>query len=529
MKNWGSVAIAGLALSLPLSGCGGGGPVGSGGGGIPGSLGSASFNISGAAQDPVIRVGTQVTVMGIAGADFSNFVVQDSVTQPIVFTSAEDQTPRLYAMTQTGGMRTRLYDLHNVPQGQSNPSISPKGDRAFFEIKVSPTRSVIAAHVFGIDGLAFSYGSAGATSSDTSPSVGPTGDSVAFVSDADGNKEIWLLHAPSNTFTQLTFTSGGVVNDHPCFSPDGRTIYYSSNLPGNNEIYSYSLAGGVSTRLTTNTADDIEPSISPNNLYVIWSSNRTGNYDIFRMFSLNGVLPTQLTTDSHEDREPSYFPDGSKIIFTSNRDDTVAPITDEVYTMAANGTSQTRISIDSSYNQRSASVAPIIAVTLSQIMMANGAGLIVSQVNGAAGSILTFDTTDPATAVRAEARVVADPLPSTSVSSISFTITTTDTLYGIDYTKPGVTVVPSAVKLRFAVAPTNALVTFAATGTLAGQVISVVPYRANRSALKKKEDNGLLKIEGEVLGAYDAIGKNVAPGGASHVEVNTLTGQVVSR
>lgn len=518
---------AGTALAISLLACGGGGTT-QGGGPTSGLLGSVSFNISGAAQAPVTRQSTSVTITGIAGAFFSNFEIQDQITQPIIFTSAEDGISRLYVMNQTSGQRTRLLITDFATLNQFNPSITPKGDQVYFDANWG-SRQVIMSLVLGVPTSTNFHGNASATSNDINPTCSPDGQTIALVSDADGNKEIWLCTLNTSTYQKLTNTSAGVINDNPSFSPDGRTIYYNSNVSGNQEIYAYHFSDGTSTRLTNNIADDIQPSVSPNGLYVIWSSNRTGNYDIFRMFSLNGVLPTQLTTDTHDDKEPSYSPDGSKIIFSSNRDDTAAPITDEVYLMQANGSAQTRVPIDSSFNQRSPLIAGSFTTNLSALVWNESAGLIVSQTNGVMGSVVLFDTTDTSTAVREQTRVVADALPSTGVSTISYTITTSNTLGRLLFTKNGATLIPTINQVSFAGSATNALVTFSASGALSGQVLSVIPYGANRLSLRKSEQNGILTVDGAVLGAYDSDGKNLAPNGASSVQVNTQTGQIVTR
>src|SRR5690349_19459786 len=62
---------------------------------------------------------------------------------------------------------------------------------------------------------------------------------------------------------------------------------------------------------------------------VTWSSNRTGNFDIWVMNG-DGSAKTQLTTDPAADYDPTWSASGAKIAFVSDRDGNF-----EIYTMNA--------------------------------------------------------------------------------------------------------------------------------------------------------------------------------------------------
>ena len=77
--------------------------------------------------------------------------------------------------------------------------------------------------------------------------------------------------------------------------------------------------GSAVTRLTDNPATDDLPSISPDGTQVAFTSDRSGNTNIYVM-DIDGTDVTQLTTDPHDDLQPAWSPDGTKIAFHSNRD-----------------------------------------------------------------------------------------------------------------------------------------------------------------------------------------------------------------
>ncbi len=93
---------------------------------------------------------------------------------------------------------------------------------------------------------------------------------------------------------------------------------------GNNEIYykkvdaNWNILVG-DTRLTSNTADSIWPEITIlwDNIYVVWSDNRDGNYEIYwKLFSGSWGSDTRLTTTAADSKEPDIAVlDGSNIFW----------------------------------------------------------------------------------------------------------------------------------------------------------------------------------------------------------------------
>lgn len=164
---------------------------------------------------------------------------------------------------------------------------------------------------------------------------------ILFVSDADGNKEIYHMNLNTKVAENLTNNSGDDMN--PQVSPNGKTIVFYSNRDGNNEIYEMNLETRAVTQLTSNSADNYDPSYSPDGEKVVFKSTVDDkNGDIFVMNS-DGTRKINLTPQraTTEEWDPTFSRDGKKIIFVVrvNKDHR----TDELYIMDADGGNPTKL------------------------------------------------------------------------------------------------------------------------------------------------------------------------------------------
>src|SRR5437867_3084683 len=108
-------------------------------------------------------------------------------------------------------------------------------------------------------------------------------------------------------------------------------VAFVSNRDGNDEIYVMNAApGSIQTRLTNNPALDIEPSFSRDGSKIAFVSPRNGGNDAIYVMKVDGSNQTQLTSSSQSNGFPSFSGDGSKIAFASTRDGNF-----EIYVMNA--------------------------------------------------------------------------------------------------------------------------------------------------------------------------------------------------
>src|SRR3989475_12454314 len=161
---------------------------------------------------------------------------------------------------------------------------------------------------------------------------------IAFVSNRDGNNEIYTMNVDSTGVARLTVNVASDVN--PTWSPDGTKIAFVSNRDGNNEIYVMNADGTGQTRLTTSTAGDVSPAWSPDGSKIAFASNRDSGTIFTEIYVMNadGTGQTRLTVNPADDITPAWSPNGTKIAFSTNRDGNY-----EIYTMNTDGTGATRL------------------------------------------------------------------------------------------------------------------------------------------------------------------------------------------
>ena len=174
---------------------------------------------------------------------------------------------------------------------------------------------------------------------DSAPSWSPDGSKIAFSSNRDGKRQIYVMDADGSNVKRLT--NNLTDDEYPRWSPDGRKILFTSNRDGNGEIYVMDADGSNQTRLTRNTADDRAATWSPDGSRIAFSSNRDNsnpyNFDIYVM-DANGSNPKRIVDDPEYDADPSWSPDGKKIVFVTGRNGNF-----DIYEMNADGTEQTNL------------------------------------------------------------------------------------------------------------------------------------------------------------------------------------------
>jgi Tol biopolymer transport system component len=222
------------------------------------------------------------------------------------------------------------------------------------------------------------------------PSFTPSGLKIAFASDRDGNREIYVMGADGTDETRITDTSsdelfptwtasrgrivftgvdassatgddllrigddgtgltslvaGPADERRADLSADGDWMAFESDPnPGDSEIFSADAGGGGPHPLTADPGEDRAPSISPDGRLLAFQSDRDGNEEIY-LINADGSQLRRLTLDPADDTSPAFSPDGTQIAFVSTRDDPkLAPNPlGNVYVMGIDGSVQTRI------------------------------------------------------------------------------------------------------------------------------------------------------------------------------------------
>jgi Tol biopolymer transport system component len=175
----------------------------------------------------------------------------------------------------------------------------------------------------------------------------PPGDEPAA---CEEDFDIWLTTATGSDFFQAT--NNPATDWQPGWSPNGRFIVFSSDRDGDFELYRLRF-GPFGTRvrqLTDNEANDVEPNWSPDGKSIVYASDQDGDYEIYVINLPTRQEPdpegTQLTTNSGiQDNHPNWAPDMEQITFHRNQDLLPLPLLmdNEVWKMNSDGSGQTRL------------------------------------------------------------------------------------------------------------------------------------------------------------------------------------------
>ncbi|UCC75982.1 MAG: PD40 domain-containing protein [Anaerolineales bacterium] len=101
---------------------------------------------------------------------------------------------------------------------------------------------------------------------------------------------------------------GERVNDGPVWSPDGSWIAFSTEVEGRRDIYLMH-ADGTGLTLVTNTEDinGFHPNWSPDGTQLVFQSSPFGHWDIY-ITNADGSDPRRLTTEGANDTDPDWAP-----------------------------------------------------------------------------------------------------------------------------------------------------------------------------------------------------------------------------
>lgn len=120
------------------------------------------------------------------------------------------------------------------------------------------------------------------------PAYSPDGTRIVYVADMSlialqKPVDLRVLDLTTRQILPLTSNGANLIEAAPDWSPDGQTIVFQARTADsqNSDIYQVPATGGTPELLITSDADDIQPRFSPDGRYLVFSSNRTGNWDVF--------------------------------------------------------------------------------------------------------------------------------------------------------------------------------------------------------------------------------------------------------
>jgi Tol biopolymer transport system component len=132
-------------------------------------------------------------------------------------------------------------------------------------------------------------------------------------------------------------TRGNSTDRQPAYSPDGEWVIFSSNQSGNLDLWEVSTKTGASHRVTDDPAEDWDPDFTADGKQIIWSSNRSGHFEVW-IAGADGTGARQLTQDGVDAENPTATPDGNWIVYSSGN-----PAKNGVWKVLKDGSQATRL------------------------------------------------------------------------------------------------------------------------------------------------------------------------------------------
>ncbi|HEX9411696.1 MAG TPA: hypothetical protein VF986_08395 [Actinomycetota bacterium] len=179
---------------------------------------------------------------------------------------------------------------------------------------------VLAGTIGGTFALAHVFGSGPASPRPVAPSARK--GKIAFVTDRDGNNEIYVMDADGTNSQNLTRS---IRDDQvPAWSPDGKRIAFVSNREERTDIYVMNSDGSDATRLTRGPPIEGSPAWSRDGKWIAFtrsdlSSDLQVNVELWVMRAdgrdQRRITPSGESVDP--DSHPSWSPDGREIVFAA--------------------------------------------------------------------------------------------------------------------------------------------------------------------------------------------------------------------
>jgi len=155
--------------------------------------------------------------------------------------------------------------------------------------------------------------------------VSPDGKLIAYSLSTGLSRDqnnIWTYNLLTKKRRKLTHSPK--LQHHPVWSHDGTKIYF---LAGENilvhDIWAMSVDGKTINQVTFDNVYNFDVAVNSRG-HLLFSSNRKGNYEIYRFISPKNII--RETTHTGLDAKPSWDTQGEKFYFESTRTDGVPNI-----------------------------------------------------------------------------------------------------------------------------------------------------------------------------------------------------------
>ena len=161
----------------------------------------------------------------------------------------------------------------------------------------------------------------------TSPSISPQGDKIAFISDRDEYFDVFIISTIDNKVTKVVdgqrtknFEELHLLTPGITWSPDGKKIALAVKSGDRDAIFIVDAATGDQEKLEFQLDGIFSVDWSSRGDRLAFVGNNAKQSDIY-VYDLTSKNLTNLTDDIFSDSDPSWSPDGKTLYFVSDRRD----------------------------------------------------------------------------------------------------------------------------------------------------------------------------------------------------------------
>lgn len=128
--------------------------------------------------------------------------------------------------------------------------------------------------------------------------------------------ELWVAPDADTSHAKRLASEIGtnMIRENLSWTPDGR-IVYCSNAGGHIDLWVMDENGANRRQLTSEAGNNIHPTVSPDGRHIVFASDRTGAYRLWRMNIGTGVTNQLTNTSDVGEAFPHYSPDGRWVVY----------------------------------------------------------------------------------------------------------------------------------------------------------------------------------------------------------------------
>jgi tricorn protease len=216
--------------------------------------------------------------------------------------------------------RPRVADVKDAirdsdPAQQVDYALAPNGRRTLFsargDIFSVPTEYGATRDLTGTQGV-----------DEDHPAWSPDGKTVAYTTDASGGQQIAVRPAEGGPERSLTSFAEGYLYA-PFFSPDGKTLAFSD---GAHRLWIVRTDGGAPKQVAQDKLSEIhDQSFSPDGRWLAFSMSAYGRRRDLYLYDIAAGKLARLGDGGNIDGDPVWSPDGKYLYFASSRHENTVP------------------------------------------------------------------------------------------------------------------------------------------------------------------------------------------------------------